>query len=91
MELAASVGAVVVLGDSAASVLGARWLVVVWPSVSSGDAVVHAPETKASRVATVAPNGGIRLVHHAEIIVLKGDSYRLKDKHEEVIVTEDTR
>lgn len=60
MELAASVGAVVVLGDSAASVLGARWLVVVWPAVSSGDAVVHAPETKASRMATVAPNGGIR-------------------------------
>ncbi len=31
-----------------------------------------------------------RLVHHAEIIVPKGDSYRLKDKHEEVIATEDT-
>ncbi|HZD23623.1 MAG TPA: IS21-like element helper ATPase IstB [Acidimicrobiia bacterium] len=32
-----------------------------------------------------------RLVHHAEIIVLKGDSYRLKDKQEEVIAAEDTR
>lgn len=32
-----------------------------------------------------------RLVHQAEIIVLKGDSYRLKDKHEEVIAIEDTR
>ena len=32
-----------------------------------------------------------RLVHHAEIIVLKGDSYRLKDKQEEVTVAEDTR
>jgi len=32
----------------------------------------------------------VRLVH-AEIIVLKGDSYRLKDKHEEVTATEDTR
>jgi DNA replication protein DnaC len=30
-----------------------------------------------------------RLVHHAEIIVLKGDSYRLKDKQEEVIAAED--
>jgi hypothetical protein len=58
---------------------------VVWRcgGASAGD--------EASRMATVAPNGGIRLVHHAEIIVLKGDSYRLKDKHEEVIVTEDTR
>ncbi len=32
-----------------------------------------------------------RLVHHADIIVLKGDSYRLKDKQEEVIAAEDTR
>jgi DNA replication protein DnaC len=32
-----------------------------------------------------------RLVHHAEIIVLKGDSYRLKDKQEEMTAAEDTR
>ena len=32
-----------------------------------------------------------RLVNHAEIIVLKGDSHRLKDKHEEVTAAEDTR
>jgi hypothetical protein len=32
-----------------------------------------------------------RLVHHVEIIVLKGDGYRLKEKHEEVTAAEDTR
>jgi DNA replication protein DnaC len=31
-----------------------------------------------------------RLVHHAEIIVLKGDSYRLRDKQKEVMAAEDT-
>ncbi|MEE9298697.1 MAG: IS21-like element helper ATPase IstB [Acidimicrobiia bacterium] len=31
-----------------------------------------------------------RLVHHAEIIVLKGDSYRLRGKHKEVIAAEQT-
>jgi DNA replication protein DnaC len=31
-----------------------------------------------------------RLVHHAEIIVLKGDSHRLRDKHKEVVAAEDT-
>ncbi len=29
-----------------------------------------------------------RLVHHAEIVVLQGDSYRLKDRTKEVVVTE---
>lgn len=29
-----------------------------------------------------------RLVHHAELVVLKGDSYRLRGKHEEVMTTE---
>jgi DNA replication protein DnaC len=29
-----------------------------------------------------------RLVHHADLVVLKGDSYRLKDKHEEVMTTD---
>jgi DNA replication protein DnaC len=32
-----------------------------------------------------------RLVHHAEVIVLKGDSYRLKGKGKEVMGTETTR
>jgi DNA replication protein DnaC len=31
-----------------------------------------------------------RLVHHAEIIVLKGDSYRLKGKSKEVMASERT-
>ena len=31
-----------------------------------------------------------RLVHHSEIIVLKGDSCRLKGKHKEVIAAEQT-
>jgi hypothetical protein len=29
-----------------------------------------------------------RLVHHAEIMILKGDSYRLKGKHKEVMEPE---
>jgi DNA replication protein DnaC len=29
-----------------------------------------------------------RLVHHSELVVLKGDSYRLRGKHEEVMSTE---
>jgi hypothetical protein len=29
--------------------------------------------------------GQLRLVHHAEVIVLKGDSYRLRGKGEEVL------
>ena len=29
-----------------------------------------------------------RLVHHAEVIVLQGDSYRLKDRGQEVFVRE---
>lgn len=32
-----------------------------------------------------------RLVHHAHIIVLKGDSYRLKGKTKEVMAAEQTR
>lgn len=32
-----------------------------------------------------------RLVHHAEVIVLKGDSYRLRGKREEVLSAEKTR
>jgi DNA replication protein DnaC len=32
-----------------------------------------------------------RLVHHAEVIALKGDSYRLKGKGKEVITSEATR
>ncbi len=32
-----------------------------------------------------------RLVHHAEVIVLKGDSYRLRGKGKEVMATEQTR
>jgi DNA replication protein DnaC len=32
-----------------------------------------------------------RLVHHAEVIVLKGDSYRLKGKRKEVLGSESTR
>jgi DNA replication protein DnaC len=32
-----------------------------------------------------------RLVHHAEVILLKGDSYRLKGKQKEVIGPESTR
>jgi DNA replication protein DnaC len=28
-----------------------------------------------------------RLVHHAEVIVLQGDSYRLKDRTKEVAAT----
>jgi IstB-like ATP binding protein len=28
-----------------------------------------------------------RLVHHAEVIVLKGESYRLRGKREEVLMT----
>jgi DNA replication protein DnaC len=31
-----------------------------------------------------------RLVHHAEIIVLKGESYRLRGKGKEVIASEDS-
>lgn len=31
-----------------------------------------------------------RLVHHAEVIVLKGDSYRLKGKNKEVMTAEQT-
>ena len=31
-----------------------------------------------------------RLVHHSQIIALKGDSYRLKDKQQEVITAEET-
>jgi len=30
-----------------------------------------------------------RLVHHAEVLVLRGDSYRLKDKGKEVMGSED--
>ncbi len=30
-----------------------------------------------------------RLVHHSKIIALKGDSYRLKDKHDELATTND--
>ena len=30
-----------------------------------------------------------RLVHHAEVIVLKGDSYRLKGRDKEVMATPD--
>jgi DNA replication protein DnaC len=29
-----------------------------------------------------------RLVHHAEVIVLKGDSYRLKGKEKEVMASQ---
>ncbi len=29
-----------------------------------------------------------RLIHHSHIHVLKGDSYRLRGKHEEVITTD---
>jgi DNA replication protein DnaC len=32
-----------------------------------------------------------RLGHHAEVIVLKGDSYRLKGKGKEVLGSESTR
>jgi DNA replication protein DnaC len=32
-----------------------------------------------------------RLVHHAEVFLLKGDSYRLKGKHKEVMGPENTR
>jgi DNA replication protein DnaC len=32
-----------------------------------------------------------RLIHHAEVIVLKGESYRLKGKDREVIAVEETR
>ena len=32
-----------------------------------------------------------RLVHHAEVIVLKGESYRLKGKGKEVMGSESTR
>jgi DNA replication protein DnaC len=31
-----------------------------------------------------------RLVHHAEVIVLKGESYRLKGKGKEVMASETT-
>jgi DNA replication protein DnaC len=30
-----------------------------------------------------------RLVHHSHILTLKGDSYRLKDKHDELATTND--
>lgn len=30
-----------------------------------------------------------RLVHHSHILILKGDSYRLKDKHDELVTTND--
>jgi hypothetical protein len=32
-----------------------------------------------------------RLVHHAEVIVLKGESYRLRGKREEVLTGEKER
>ena len=32
-----------------------------------------------------------RLIHHAEVIVLKGESYRLTGKDKEVIAVEETR
>jgi DNA replication protein DnaC len=32
-----------------------------------------------------------RLVHHAEVIVLKGDSYRLRGKREEVLTGQKER
>ena len=32
-----------------------------------------------------------RLVHHAEVIVLKGDSFRLRGKREEVLTAEKRR
>jgi hypothetical protein len=32
-----------------------------------------------------------RLVHHAEVIVLKGDSYRLRSKRQEVLTGEKER
>ena len=31
-----------------------------------------------------------RLVHHSHVLVLKGDSYRLKDKQQEVVATAET-
>ncbi len=31
-----------------------------------------------------------RLIHHSHIIAPKGDSYRLKDKHKEMITSEET-
>lgn len=31
-----------------------------------------------------------RLVHHSHILTLKGDSYRLKDKHKQLATTNDT-
>jgi len=31
-----------------------------------------------------------RLVHHSHVLVLKGDSYRLKDKQKEVMATTET-
>jgi DNA replication protein DnaC len=30
-----------------------------------------------------------RLIHHSHILTLKGDSYRLKDKHDELATTND--
>ena len=30
-----------------------------------------------------------RLVHHSHILTLKGDSYRLKDKHDDLETTND--
>ena len=32
-----------------------------------------------------------RLVHHSHIFTLKGDSYRLKDKQDELATTNDNR
>ncbi len=32
-----------------------------------------------------------RLVHHSHILTLKGDSYRLKDKHDELATKNDNR
>lgn len=32
-----------------------------------------------------------RLVHHAEVIILKGESYRLRGKGKEVMAAEQTR
>ncbi len=31
---------------------------------------------------------GVHLLHHAEVIVLQGDSYRLNDRAKEVVISE---
>jgi DNA replication protein DnaC len=59
-----------------------RWFIVTFKTFSAWAEIFGDPVAVAAMVD--------RLVHHAEVIALKGDSYRLKGRRKEVATSTET-